>query len=158
MASKSNTDEIQIVEDLAKEFFADLSVEAEVSVSQGEEDETESFNISLEGQDLGPLIGYHGETLNALQLVLSLIISRKLDKWVRLTLNAGDWRERRGESLESMALRAADKALSTSSEVEMPAMSASDRRLIHLALKDRPEVTSESYGDGPLRRVVIKPS
>lgn len=158
MASKSNTDETQIVEGLAKEFFADLSVEAEVSVSQGEEDETESFNISLEGQDLGPLIGYHGETLNALQLVLSLIISRKLDKWVRLTLNAGDWRERRGESLESMALRAADKALSTSSEVEMPAMSASDRRLIHLALKDRPEVTSESYGDGPLRRVVIKPS
>ena len=156
MAAKKDQP-IQIITDAAREFFSDLAVEAEISVTAAEGEE-ESYIVSLEGPDLGPLIGYHGDTLNALQLVLSLIVSRKLDSWVRLTVNAGDWRERRGESLEAMALRAADKAVASGQEVEMPPMSPSDRRLIHMALKDRSDVISESSGEGSLRRIVIRPS
>lgn len=159
MATKEKNT-LKLVEQAVQEFFADLQVDASISVTKvdSEEEGAEVYSISLEGDDLGPLIGYHGDTLNALQLLLSLILTRKTGSWVRLSLNAGDWRERRGESLESMALRAADKALSTGSEVEMPPMSASDRRLVHLALKERPEVSSESSGDGAHRRVIIRPS
>jgi spoIIIJ-associated protein len=156
MAAKK--DSVKVVQKLADEFFTDLNVDAEVVVSKVDSPEEEGFCVSVRGEELGPIIGYHGETLNALQLILSLIVSHKLDSWARITLNAGDWRERREESLEVMALRAAEKAVSSGSEVEMPTMSAGDRRLIHLALKDHPEVISESSGDGPLRRIVIKPT
>jgi spoIIIJ-associated protein len=156
MAAKKQ-EPIKIITHVAEEFFSDIGVEAEISVTKAEGEE-ESYIISLTGPDLGALIGYHGETLNALQLILSLIVSHQLDHWVRLTLNAGDWRERRGESLEAMALHAISKVVATGTEVEMPPMSPSDRRIIHLALKDHPEVTSESSGEGNFRRVVIRPS
>ena len=153
--SKSN--EIKIITTTTKDILGGLGITADIAVEPEESGEERAYKISLSGEGLGVLIGYHGETLNSMQIILSLITSKKLDRWVRLTLDAGDWREKRFESLSSMALRAAEKAVSTGEEVALPAMSPSDRRLVHLALKDSPNISSESSGEEGYRRVVIRP-
>jgi spoIIIJ-associated protein len=150
-------DPVKEITALTDDFTADLGVRAEVSVSRDLEDPENGYLVSLTGEDLGALIGYHGETLNALQLLLSLIVSHKLGEWVRVTLDAGDWRLRRFETLQAMAERAAERAIATGEEVALPVMSSSDRRLVHLALKDHSSVLSESTGEEGYRRVVIRP-
>lgn len=150
------TSPVEVVKDLSEEFIKDLGVTAEVAVSVEEEEGEPSYLVALQGQDLGRLIGFHGETLNSLQLLLSLIVSKKLGQWTRLTLDAGDWRAKRFETLSEMALAAATKAVSGGEEVSLPIMSSSDRRLVHLALQDHADVITESVGEEGYRRVVIK--
>lgn len=156
MATKK-VDPGKIITDLTTEFVKDLGVTAEVSVTETQEEAGPSYLVSLQGEDLGILIGYHGETLNALQLLISLIASKKLDQWTRLTLDAGDWRAKRGETLADMALRAAEKVVTNREEVALPVMSSSDRRLVHLALQDNANIITESVGEEGYRRVVLKP-
>lgn len=157
MATKK-VDPSKIITEIAADFIKELGVPAEVAVTETEEEGETAYRVNLQGEDLGILIGYHGETLNALQLLLSLMVSKKLDQWVRLTLDAGDWRERRGETLSEMALRAAEKVRATGEEMALPIMSSADRRLVHLALQGADGITTESTGEEGYRRVVIKPS
>ncbi len=154
MATKENLSQIK---QIAEEFIHDLGMSAKVVAREIEEDGEKAYLISLEGDDLGVLIGYHGETLNALQLILSLIITKKLGDWTRVVLDAGDWRARRFETIEAMAQRAADKAVATGREVAQPQMSSSDRRMVHIALKENAAVTTESTGEEGYRRVIIRP-
>ncbi len=156
MATKK-VDPRKVITELTTEFVKDLGVTAEVSVTETQEEAGPSYLVSLQGEDLGILIGYHGETLNALQLLISLIASKKLDQWTRLTLDAGDWRAKRGETLADMALRAAEKVVTNREEVALPVMSSSDRRLVHLALQDNANIITESVGEEGYRRVVLKP-
>lgn len=145
-----------VIKEVAEEFVTDLGVKAEVSVTEETTEEGPSYLVALQGEDLAVLIGFHGETLNSLQLLLSLIVSKKLDQWTRLTLDAGDWRAKRFETLSDMALSAADKVVSSGEEMSLPIMSSSDRRLVHLALQDHANVITESAGEEGYRRVVIK--
>lgn len=145
-----------VIKEVAEEFVKDLGVTAEVSVTEETTEEGPSYLVALQGEDLAVLIGFHGETLNSLQLLLSLIVSKKLDQWTRLTLDAGDWRAKRFETLSDMAISAADKVVSTGEEMSLPIMSSSDRRLIHLALQDNANVITQSLGEEGYRRVVIK--
>jgi spoIIIJ-associated protein len=159
MATKKSTKTttVQLITDATEEFVKDLGVTAEVTVAEEEVEGQPEYRVSLKGDDLGILIGFHGETLNGLQLLLSLIVSKKLGEWVRISLDAGDWRERRFETLQAMAERAIEKSLSSGEEVALPIMPSSDRRLVHIALKDHPEVDSESTGEEGYRRIVIRP-
>lgn len=141
----------------AEQFVSDLGISAKVIAREIDEDGEPAYLISLEGDDLGVLIGYHGETLNALQLILSLIITKKLGDWTRVVLDAGDWRARRFETIEAMAVRAAEKAVATGQEVALPQMGSSDRRMVHIALKENAAVTTESTGEEGYRRVIIRP-
>lgn len=145
-----------VIKEVAEEFVADLGIKATVSVTEETTEEGPSYQVALQGDDLAVLIGFHGETLNSLQLLLSLIVSKKLDQWTRLTLDAGDWRAKRFETLSDMATSAADKVLATGEEMSLPIMSSSDRRLVHLALQDHANVITESVGEEGYRRVVIK--
>lgn len=158
MATKKKLDPAKVITDLTEDFIEGLGVEAEVTVTDESTEAETAYRSALSGENLGIIIGYHGETLNALQLLLSLMVSKKLDQWVRLTLDAGEWRQHRGETLAEMATRAAERALSSGEEVALPVMSAADRRLIHLALQDFDGVTTESTGEEGYRRVVIKPA
>lgn len=157
MATKK-TDPIKVVTDITEEFVKNLGIEAKVSVVIIDDEEGPEYQVSLEGEDLGVLIGYHGETLNGLQLILSLVIGKKLGEWVRVTLDAGEWRQRRFETLRVMADKAAERAVAYKEVVELPEMSSSDRRLVHIALKGRTDITSESQGEEGFRRVVIRPA
>lgn len=120
------------------------------------ESKEEVYHINIETEETGLLIGYHGNTLNSLQLILGTLIFKKLAKWEKIVVNVGDYRQKREEALKSMALQYAQQVVANKEEVTMPALSAFERRIIHLALQDHPEVVSESSGEGPERRITIK--
>lgn len=145
-------DKIKIVEEITQDLLSRLGVEAKISVEESEG----VFNVQLETEQPGILIGYHGETLAAIQLMVGMIVWRKLGEWTKVLVNVGDYRQRRQESLERMALSLAQKAKFSGQPQALPPMSAFERRLIHLTLSVDPEVETLSEGEGKERHVVVK--
>lgn len=113
--------------------------------------------VTVDGERLGALIGRRGATLEAVQFLLGLMVSRRVRSPVRVTVDAGGYRERRVQALREQALRAAERAVREGREVVLDPMPASDRRVIHTALAGHPAVTTESRGEGEARRVVVVP-
>lgn len=111
--------------------------------------------INITGKDMGLLIGHKGETLNAVQYVASLIVNRSREERVNLVLDVEDYRKKRDESLEALALRLSDKVKKTRKNVVMRPMSSQERRIIHTALQGDNQITTYSMGDEPNRKVVI---
>lgn len=109
------------------------------------------------GPDLGVLIGRRGAALQALQYLVNVAAGRVSEERRRIVLDVGGYRERRREALERLALRMAERARRTRRQVILEPMSAAERRIIHLALQDHPDVRTESTGAEPNRRVVIVP-
>lgn len=145
---------LEIVKELSEELLKNLEIPAKLEVV---EDQEKVISVQIEAGEPGVLIGYHGETLSSFQLILSLMVYRKTEEWTRILVNVGDYREKRQESLERLALSAAQKVKFSGTEYSLPPMSASERRIIHLALSSDPEVVTESEGEGYQRRVVVKP-
>ena len=117
----------------------------------------EVLKISLETDEAGLLIGYHGQTLSALELILNLIIAQKLGEWQRISLEVGDYRQKKEEALKNLAQKIVARVKETGEAAALPYLTAAERRLIHLFLQDHPEVLTESQGEGENRRLVIKP-
>ncbi len=109
------------------------------------------------GEDSNILIGRRGKNLNGLQYIVNRICARKNDNVKPVVIDIEGYRERRKEALELLAQRLAAKAKSSRREVETEPLSAADRRLVHMALRDDGEVRTQSRGDGPYKNVVIKP-
>lgn len=154
MAEKSQAKKLAEVKKLTEKLLEKLQITATVAVKPGEQ---ETVAVQLETDNPGLLIGYHGQTLAALQLILMKIVYRQLGEWFRLVVNVGDYRERRQESLERMALSAAQKVKFSGEEYSFQPMSPAERRIIHLTLTSHSDVTTESEGEGRERRVVVKP-
>ena len=119
--------------------------------------ESNQVTLALEGSDVGMLIGKHGETLDALQLLVAVIANRKLPHGGRVLLDAEDYRARRTKMLMQMARTQADKVKETKQEVVIPGLKAYERRIIHLALRDDPTVDTYSEGQDRDRQLVITP-
>jgi len=111
--------------------------------------------INITGKDMGLLIGRKGETLNAVQFILSLIVNRERAEKVHITLDVEDYRKKKEESLEALALRLSDKVKKTRKNVVMRPMTSQERRIVHTALQSDSQVTTYSLGDEPNRKVVI---
>lgn len=111
--------------------------------------------VEVTGDDLSILIGRKSETLNSLQYVTSLIIGKKLAKWIPLTIDVEGYRGRRERQLKQLALRMAEQAVATGRRQVLEPMPANERRIIHLALRDHPQVTTESTGEEPNRKLTI---
>ncbi|RJP74624.1 MAG: protein jag [Candidatus Abyssobacteria bacterium SURF_17] len=109
------------------------------------------------GEDSNILIGRRGKNLNGLQYVVNRICARKNENTQPVVIDIEGYRERREEALEALAQRLAAKAKSSHREVETEPLSAAERRLIHMALKDDAEVRTQSRGEGPYKNVVIRP-
>lgn len=122
-----------------------------------EEDEDGVFHLTVETEESGVLIGFHGENLYALQLILSLITYKKLGEWRRIVVDVGDWRAKREEQLKRMALGAAQRVKFSHESVAMPYLNAAERRIIHLTLSNNPDVTTRSEGEGEERRLIVEP-
>lgn len=122
-----------------------------------EKDKDDSFHLAIETPDSGILIGFHGENLYALQLVLSLIAYKKLGTWQRIIVDVGGWRAKREEQLKRMALAAAQKAKFSQEAIVMPYLNAAERRVLHLVLADHPDIATRSEGKGNERRLIIEP-
>lgn len=140
----------QTTEDLLKR----LDVSGEVTVDV---DETSAFRVHIETEETGLLIGFHGKTLESFQIILGLLVSKALGSWVKVYVNVGDYREKREEALMLMAQHAAERALSAGRPIEIPHLSPSERRVIHLTLAGDERVETESTGEGVSRTLLIKP-
>jgi len=143
-----------IVHKVTVDLLVKLDIEGTVSVDI---DETESFRVHIETEETGLLIGYHVRTLESFQIILGLLVSRELGKWVRVYVNVNDYREKREETLMLMAQRAAQRALTMGRPVELANLSASERRVIHLTLSGDEQVETESVGEGLRRVLIVKP-
>lgn len=127
-----------------------ISVEA---VENGEG----SYSMRLCGESIGILIGRRGATLDALQYLVNLVANKNSEKFLRVTLDAEDYRERRKEALERLADRLAHKARQQRREVVLEPMSSTERKIIHAFLQGRSDVVTYSQGEEPYRKVVIAP-
>lgn len=135
------------------EILKVLSVEGEVEVEENEE----GFDVKLETQDSGIVIGHHGDTLEALQIVVSLILSKKLGEFKRVSIEVGDYKKNRSEYLTNLAMETKERVLSTNKEIYLPDLKSWERRIVHMLLQDDKEVLSESIGEGKDRVLVVKP-
>lgn len=114
--------------------------------------------IDIQGEDAGLIIGRRGETLRALQYVTNIILGRREDDAGPIIVDVEQYRDRREQQVSVLAERMAERAISSGQPVEMEAMSAADRRLVHVALAEDKGVTTESSGEGTQRRVVVTPT
>ncbi len=153
----------QAVLDLARKVVVDLldkmRVQATVETKYGPADEEGHLPIlvDIHGNDLGVLIGRRAEILNALQYIVNLIVSKQVEHWVQISVDVEGYRARRERQLRQMARRMADQALKTGRRQVLEPMSASERRIIHMELRDHPGVSTLSIGDEPVRKVTISP-
>jgi spoIIIJ-associated protein len=113
--------------------------------------------LNLHGHDLGALIGRRGETLNNLQYLLRLMVNQRLHAWKDIVVDVDSYRQRRVEHLTQLALRSAEQVTSTGRPLALEPMPPSERRIIHLALRDYPGVVTESSGEGERRKIQILP-
>jgi spoIIIJ-associated protein len=114
-----------------------------------------NVRINIIGQDVGLLIGRKGETLNAIQFIIGLIINNKRQDKIRVILDVENYRKKKEKSLEELALRLSDKVKKTKKNVVMRPMSSQERRIVHTILQGDPTVTTYSMGEEPNRKVVI---
>jgi len=146
------------IAEAAREILANLLRELDLTATvEAEEVGDGQILHSIEGDDLGILIGRRGQTLSALQYLLRTIISHKLKVKAPLTIDVEGYRQRRIESLQSMARHLADQVVSRREAYMMRPMTPYERRIIHVELADDPDVTTHSVGEGDGRRVVIEP-
>ena len=146
--------EAGVARELLGRVLATIGLDGAITV---EEDDDE-VRATVTGEDLGVLIGRHGQMIDALQYLANAIAHRSLgDERRRIVVDAAGYRARRASTLESLARRSAEQASATGERVALEAMSAAERRLVHEALKDDPEVTTTSDGVEPNRYVVVIP-
>ncbi|MCK4777034.1 MAG: KH domain-containing protein [Actinomycetia bacterium] len=120
------------------------------------EDE-ENIKINLAGEELGYLIGKRGRTLEATEMLLSIMVNRSSLIRKRIALDINSYRDKRREYLKDMAMRLATRAIERDEETILEPMSPRDRRIVHMALQDFPGVETTSIGEDPERKIVIKP-
>jgi len=130
-----------------------MGVQGEVEVVSNEL----PLALNIKGEDLGILIGRRGQSLVALEYVTKLIVVQRLKAWIPLSIDVGGYKKHRRDSLEKLALYLAEQVKSRRRAMPMEPMPADERRIIHLALADHPDVTTQSTGEGENRKVVISP-
>lgn len=149
--------EIKKIKEEVLALISQLEIEAEVNISVQDSEEEKVINLQLESPQAASLIGFHGETLQALQLIISFLCHKILGQWVKVLVNVGDYRQKREEQLQKLAISFAMKAKFSGEIQTIPNLSASERRLVHLALSENPDVYTESEGEGRQRQITIKP-
>ncbi|HLU82386.1 MAG TPA: R3H domain-containing nucleic acid-binding protein [Trueperaceae bacterium] len=112
--------------------------------------------IEVFGGDPGKIIGRGGRTLSALEYVTNAVVNREEGRGIRINVDVGGYKRRRDERLREAAFNAAARVRKSGHDVEMEPMSAAERRVVHMALAEEPDVITESSGEGPGRRVVVK--
>lgn len=143
----------QLIESTAKELLLLLGIEAEISVKEAED----GADVVVETAENGMLIGYHGETLEALQLILSLCVAKKAGEFIRLSVEVGSYKQQRMEYLQKLAADTKEQVLSEGTAVSLPDLKSWERRFIHVLLKEDKDVITESQGEGRERVLMVSP-
>lgn len=147
------------VEAVSRKFlsdvFAAMGIEAEITAKYN--DSLKSLEVELSGDEMGVLIGKRGQTLDSLQYLISLVVNKGTNEYVRVKVDTENYRQRRRETLENLAKNIAYKVKRTRRPVSLEPMNPYERRIIHSALQNDRYVTTHSEGDEPFRRVVVTP-
>ncbi len=143
------------VTDVAYNFLSSLLKEmhipAEIEIALVQE----ALNINIIGEDMAILIGKRGQTLDSLQYLVSLVVNKERDDYLRVVLDTENYRAKRKETLEGLAEKLASKVKKSRKNVILEPMNPYERRIIHSALQNNPNVSTKSEGDEPYRKVVI---
>ena len=124
---------------------------------KGEEEAAAPIAFNIKGDDVGILIGWHGQTLSCLQYMVRIIVARQTQSWLPITIDVEGYKQRRYETLQALARRMAEQVQVKGVPFTLEPMPAYERRIIHLALADNPDVTTQSTGEGETRKVAILP-
>ena len=151
--SQAANGKAETVRNLLEGLLKHMGVRAQVMVRTG----SDPLTLDVSGRDLGALIGWRGETLRALQSVTNVMVGKHLAEGERVIVDVERYRQRREHTVREIALRAARQVKMTGDAITLDAMQAFERRAIHLALQDDPDVGSSSIGEEPDRRVVVGP-
>jgi len=147
-----SSEDIAVTVDVLQHILQYMNIRAAVQVRS---QSPLTLNIQGINENLGLLIGRRGETLSALQLLVSLIVSHRTKHRMRIIVDAENYRERREDNLRSLALRVAQQVRNYRRSIALEAMPPHERRIVHIALSDSPDISTESIGEGDARRVVI---
>ncbi len=157
----SNTADIAgIAQGILEELLDKMGLEASVELqpqTEAAEGEEAPIGFDVRGDDLGILIGRRGQTLSSLQFLLRLMVGHQTKAWVPINIDVEDYKLRRADKLEALALRLAEQVSARRTPFTLEPMLPYERRIIHLALANHPTVTTESIGEGESRKVVIHP-
>ena len=151
LTAESPEDVENVVKEFLSKVFDAMNLKVKINVTVDEE----SVDIDLVGDDMGVLIGKRGQTLDSLQYLVSLVVNKKSDKYLRVKLDTENYRERRKETLENLAKNIAFKVKRTKRPVSLEPMNPNERRVIHSALQNDRYVTTKSEGEEPYRHVVV---
>ena len=145
-------DDVSVTVDVLQHILQYMNIRAAVQVRS-----TSPLTLNIQGinENLGLLIGRRGETLSALQLLVSLVVGHRTKHRMRIIIDAENYRERREENLRSLALRVAQQVRNYRRSIALEAMPPHERRIVHIALSDSKDISTESIGEGEARRVVI---
>ncbi len=150
----------QVAITVTTELLAAMGFQVRVVPQAVTDDETDgppTIGVNVLGNDLGMLIGRRGDHLSQLQYLVNLLVTRRIGHWTRVSVDVEGYKRRREESLTGLAGRVARQVARSGRAVQLEPMPANERRIVHLVLRDDPEVSTESSGEGDLRRVTILP-
>jgi spoIIIJ-associated protein len=143
------------IKKISEDFLKKITPEAEIEVSVADD---ETVTVDAKVADPQTLIGQDAETLQAMQHLLRVILRKSVDGIGRVELDVNGYRKKRKEYLKELAVAAANDVALSKKEISLPAMGAYERRLVHMELAARIDIATESRGDEPNRRIVIKPA
>ena len=147
-----STEDVDVTVDVLRHILQYMNIRASIQVRS---QSPLTLNIQGMNENLGLLIGRRGETLAALQLLVSLIVSHRTKHRMRIIVDAENYRERREDNLRSLALRVAQQVRNYRRSIALEAMPPHERRIVHIALAESKDISTESIGEGDARRVVI---
>ena len=148
-----NQDQLLIIKQIIEQFFEKACFKAEVKVSLTEE--TVSVNVEIDQPQV--LIGEKGQTLAEIQFLLRIILRKKIDQPFYFDFDINNYKEKKQQYLKEMAASLADEVSFSKKEKALPAMPAYERKIIHSILSEREDITTESIGQEPERKIIIKP-
>lgn len=156
--SEEDQEALKKAREVVFELLERMKVKAQITtrfIEPEDENDERLVLVDIQGNDLSILIGRKSETLNALQYISSLIVSKELGRWVPLMIDVQGYRQRRERQLRQLGRKMAEQAVQTGKRQVLEPMPANERRIIHLELRNHPYVTTESTGEEPYRKVTI---
>ena len=149
-------DQVIVSTDIINSLVSKMGVSVSVNLKQAHNEDVGGPVYDIDGDDSGLLIGRRGETLRALQFLVSFMASRKLESRINLSLDVAGYQKRRYESLSNLAMKVARRVSATGRSIPLEPMPPNERRVVHMALADRSDVSTLSEGEGEGRHVVIR--
>jgi spoIIIJ-associated protein len=150
-------DHSQAIINVTQELLSEMGLSEDVAVEVQLDTENNLYQILLQSQNPALLIGYHGENLSAMQIILGQHLHSQIGEWINLSLNVNDYRERREATLTALADSVVARVIASGLPHALPPMPSNERRIIHMYLADHPQVVTTSQGEGRSRSIVISP-